>query len=146
MTPDTQMTFGVSGYLVKHALLSNTVVPIPDICNFSPQKHVMPQFVSTKKRVNCDKKVFQVQLINIERVFSFTNHQIDPHLRIGIAMHCNALASVSSFLLCGGIRWRWRWLLSMNRIESLTIFATRSRPERGCYFSQNYDYAISFNI
>ena len=143
MTPDTQMTFGVSGYLVKHALLSNTVVPIPDICNFSPQKHVMPQFVSTKKRVNCDKTNFQVQLINIERVFCFTNYQIDPHLRISCSI---TLASVCSFLLCGGIRWRWRWLLSMNRIESLTIFATRSRPERGCYCSQNYDYVISFNI
>ena len=37
-------------------------------------------------------------------------------------------------------------VLSMKRIESLTIFATRSSPERGCYCSANYDYAISFNI
>ena len=96
-----------------------------------------------KKRVNRDKTNFQVQLINIERVFCFTNYQIDPHLRIGCSI---TLASVCSFLLCGGIRGRWRWLLSMNQIESLTIFATRSRPERGCYCSQNYDYAISFNI
>ena len=69
MTPDTQMTFGVSGYLVKHALLSNTVVTIPDICHFSPQTHVMPQFVSTKKHVNRDKTNFQAQLINIKGFF-----------------------------------------------------------------------------
>ena len=110
MTPDTQMTFGVSGYLVKHALLSNTVVTIPDICNFCSTDTCYASICLHEKARKLWQNKFPGATDQYRKGFLFHNYQIDPHLRIGCSI---TLTSVCSFFAV----WRYSMAMAMVAVD-----------------------------